>query len=71
MSTKMYSVRRDADLSKVRLTGKYANEIHTIDGIECEIFNYTSKAGEKLLGIKPIAVKKVPRKPKTVRKARK
>lgn len=60
-----YFVRGNADLSKVRLTAKGANEIQRIDGIDCEVFGF-QKDGVQLIGIKPITQ---PKAPKTPRKA--
>ena len=62
-----YSVRAGADLSKVRLTAKGANEIQMVDGQQCEVFGF-QKDGVQLLGIIPIML---PKSPKVPRKAHK
>lgn len=64
---KCYFVRGNADLSKVRLTAKGANEIQRIDGIDCEVFGFV-KDGVQLLGIKPIEQPKAPKAPRKARK---
>jgi hypothetical protein len=59
----MYFVRPNADLSKVKLTAKGANEIMIIDGQKCEVFG-----NAKWTAIRPI---NEPKTAKTVRKSTK
>jgi hypothetical protein len=62
----IYFVRPNADLSKVKLTSKGAEEIMIIDGQKCAVFG-----NAKWTGIRPIKAVNEPKTAKTARQSRK